>query len=526
MKREKSFYRVLSIVLAAFMIIGVLAIPSSEANAAKKKSASYVTKIKAAKKSVTVKAKKSVSVKITVKGGKKASKKFTAKSNKSKIATAKVVGNKVKITGKKAGKAVITVTTKGKNSKKKKLSAKIKVTVKAAAKKTPKTTEAKDSVTISQTSANMNTGDYIELTLSENGSTITDGVTWAAQNTTTTPKVPSGDAGLQPLEVVHVRTSTKMADRGKAFVIAEYNGASKITATYNGKTYSCDVKVSNGFNVTTDMKITPGTTSIFVDFDLKRGSDGKFDPEEIRELREQGCTVDEDSGRVTKNQRCETAKYTFTKLPKTVEEIKSVFLNAEQNDTSDQKAANTAPNYGGFNAMAASICAANAFTWTRDPSNVNYENCPQGWEFREMCEFINGPFEDDNIAEVNFTQAISSLKDGRDTAGDNAYKSFFKGATSKNNYTPSVPYEINMYKGPYFIESKETITGERPDTYMILVPGRDTNCNALKDVACEGFASDKYIDVWYSNTDKRWYSFQNNFMHVTENQFKPATKSR
>lgn len=95
-------------------------------------SSKVVTKIKVAKKSVTLNKSKSTSVKVTVSVKNGASKKFTVKSNKTSVATAKVSGSKVKITAKKKGNATITVTTKAKNAKGKKLSAKIKVTVNEA----------------------------------------------------------------------------------------------------------------------------------------------------------------------------------------------------------------------------------------------------------------------------------------------------------------------------------------------------------------------------------------------------------
>ena len=110
--------------------------------------ASAVTKITVKKKSVTLQPKKSTNIAVTVKGG---NKKFTVKSSNKKVATAKVVGKKVRITAKnKTGKATVTVTTKGKNKKGKKLKAKIAVTVSKedAAKKAADQTAATAAVTI------------------------------------------------------------------------------------------------------------------------------------------------------------------------------------------------------------------------------------------------------------------------------------------------------------------------------------------------------------------------------------------
>ena len=102
----------------AFMLASVLAFTTvfstniSTVNAAGSK---VVTKIKVAKKTLTLEKGKSKNVKVTVSAKKGASKKFTVKSSKKSVATAKVSGKNVKITAKKAGTATITVTTKGKN---------------------------------------------------------------------------------------------------------------------------------------------------------------------------------------------------------------------------------------------------------------------------------------------------------------------------------------------------------------------------------------------------------------------------
>ena len=488
MKREKSFYRVLSIVLAAFMIIGVLAIPSSEANAAKKKSASYVTKIKAAKKSVTVKAKKSVSVKITVKGGKKANKKFTAKSSKSKIATAKVVGNKVKITGKKAGKAVITVTTKGKNSKKKKLSVKIKVTVKAAKKATP----VKDTVVISKTSASVSSGETVELSLTSNGKDVTGDATWASSNAA----------------VASVECKMNSSAKYVATVTGQKDGKANITATYNGKAYTCAVTVS-GFVASRDLVKNFGMTERYVEFEIRKTGNQAEDEAEIQSLIDLGYTISEDKTTASKYQKCETATYTFKKLPKTREEVKSIFDTNEKNWDVDSEETGQ-PCWGGFNAMAANICAINAY----DPSKSK-DPLGRDSEIWDMFEYINGPAY--TIANV-YKDVSTSIKPALQTKGDHPYMCYFKGASPSNGYTPSQPYVLEMYKGPYFIEQKETFTGVRPRTYMILVSG--AHSLAKNGVGVEGFDTDKYIDVYKSTKEGRWCSFDENFRHITANEMK------
>lgn len=516
----------MSIILALVMIIS-LAIPKINSDAASKK-----IKLSSSKVTMTVGATKTLTLK---KGSKKIKKSVKWKSSNKNVAK---VSSKGKIIAKKKGTVTITATYKKKKYK-------CKITVKAKgsstsvkttptpAKTTPEPTAtpkptAKPTATptpapvieLSQTTASINPGDFVELELTKDGERIKTGVKWSAANTSETPTVLG-----ETIKVVSLHEGTGVNYGGIGYVTGEYSGTAKVTATYNGKTYSCDVTVAKGFDVEDDLEIVTGTTSIYVEFDLKKDLSADEKKKEIETLRALGCTVNESTGKVTKNQRCETAEYKFTKLPKTVEEIKTLFASPEKNDTSNQKEAGSDPNYGGFNAMAATICAANAYEWSENAADAFYETSPQGWEIREMFEFINGPYEDDNISNVAQRQGIQSMKDAFKLSGKNVYKSYFKGASYKNDYTPT-EYTINMYKGPYFIDAKGTILGDRPETYMIFVPSTSTNCTALKDVASDGFDSDKYIDVWYSNADKRWYSFQNNFQHITANDIKKPSKAR
>ena len=119
---KKNFRRAMAAVMAAALALS-LAGTAAEADAAKKK------KIKLASKTVTVKAKKSKTVKIkNVKA--KQVKKLTVKSASKKIATAKAKGKTaVKVTGKKAGKSTkVKITLKLKGQKKAtKLTLKVKV---------------------------------------------------------------------------------------------------------------------------------------------------------------------------------------------------------------------------------------------------------------------------------------------------------------------------------------------------------------------------------------------------------------
>ena len=63
---------------------------------------------------------------------------------------------------------------------------------------------------------------------------------------------------------------------------------------------------------------------------------------------------------------------------------------------------------------------------------------------------------------------------------------------------------------------KETITGKRPETYMIFVGDGD-----FTDYSGNDWGTDRYIDV-YKSGDGNWYSWQNSFSNVTANNFKKA----
>lgn len=243
---------------------------------------------------------------------------------------------------------------------------------------------------------------------------------------------------------------------------------------------------ASSFSFKDDVTIEYGTKDVYVEFDVKDSVEG-----EIEELEELGFTIDEESGTASKIQVCETAKYTFNKMPSTVEDIQSFFAEAEPE------------NYGGFNAMAATICAACVFEGGSNPSDPFFSKDP----VRDMFEYINGPAESMNIAKAQMDNAIVSMKSAIQSCGPNVYKSYFNGANNRNNYTPDEPYVLEMYRGPYYIESKDTITGTRPTTYMILVKSG-------------GADIEKYIDVYYSTKMQRWFSYENQFMHIIANDFR------
>ena len=507
---KKSLQRMLSLALAVIMILGVFMIPTSEAQAAKVAKKKAVTKISVAKKSLSLDAGAGAAVKVTVKGGKKASKKFTVKSNNTGVATASVSGKTVKISAVSAGKAVISVTTKGKNKKGKKLTKKITVTVTggAAAQQAQPTAAPQQPVTaaptvaptaaptaeptpeptpeISATDKTIESGDTFQLKVTLAGSNISDNVTWA-----------SSDEDVATVDSNGLVTSLR-------------GGDVTITATYNGTVLKCTFTI-DGFDASTDLKREFGFTDRYVEFEIRKTGNKEEDAAEIEYLKGLGYTISDDESIASKNQECETATYTFTKLPKTQAEIESIFDENEKDwDVDSQKTGK--PCWGGFNAMAATVCAACTFDGSPDPSDPNKSKSPV-WN---MFDYINGP--NYSIAKVRTETAAGSMKEAYQHISENAYKCFFEGASPKNNYTPDEPYVLNMYKGPYYIEEKETINGKRPRTYMILISGAEGK--AKNGVGSEGFDTDRYIDVYKSTKEKRWCSFDDNYLHITANNIK------
>ena len=553
--------RLFSFLLALALIIGLVVVPGTDASAAAKVKKLTLTKnptvfvgaskqltLKADGKNVTKKAKWSTSNKavLAVKNGKITGKKagvatvsakFGGKTAKAKVtvsglSTTKLklkVGQTQKISFKKGTKAVSkgvtwassnpnvvavsngVLTAKANGSavitaKYQKKAFKCKVTVSAAGGSNDKTTtststeEKKVEIKLSQTSATVNAGETVKLNLLEGTTDVTDKATWSTANTD-----------------VATFTMKKRDDINKVpaycVVLGQYNGTTKITATYGGKTYDCTVTVQNAFDASKDLTVEYGTTVIHIDFDLKTDAMGNPDPAEVEELERQGCTVV--GANVTKDQVCETATYKFKKLPKTLGEIKSLMSNPEKDDTVDSKETGKT-NYGGFNAMAANICAACSYDATPNPADPLKGNDPV-WD---LFDYINGPAESMKISNATKQTAVSSMNTAHQAAKVNPYYSFFQGAKTTNGYTPSQPYTLVMYKGPYFIDKKQTITGTRPTTYMIFVPGYETTATDLLPYGVDSYGIDRYIDVYYSTKDKRWYSYQDQFMHVTANGFR------
>ena len=528
MKDHATLKKGLSLILALMLIL-TLAVPRINAQAASKK-----VKISASKATMEVGETKAVSLK---KGSKKITKKVKWKSSNKKVAT---VSSKGKIKAKKKGKATITATYKGKKYK-------CKITVKAkgssskvnptsapnqptaspapTATPTPTPTPKVDPLTLSESKVSMNIGQRKVINVLNNGADyigLSSSVKWSSSNEDV---VSVDNAIVKSTKTPHGR------------LLAEGNGTATITAkitTSSGtKELSCEVTVTGeSFDVSKDLEVETSSEEIFIKFTLKKGEFKSQDEyeKEIIELLDQGCTIGDlklvngkiqgtvsDVMEVTKNQVCETAKYKFKKLPKTLADIKNLMTYEEKNWKGSTKKAGADPVYGGFTAMAANICVANAMADDISCGDAHGIDHP-AWA---MFEYINGSTY--TINQTNWTTAYDSVTQALAQSGNNAYKCFFEGATPANNYTPTASgdykYVINMYRGPYFINSKTTINGYRPTTYMILVPGKDSNS---KLPHLEGFDTDRYIDVYRDANG--WWSFENNFMHVTANGIKkPST---
>lgn len=555
--------RLFSFLLALALIIGLVVVPSTDASAAAKVKKLSLTKsatlyagankggakqftLKGDGKNVTKKAKWSTSNKniATVKNGKITAKKpgvatisakFGGKTAKIKVTVAGLsstkatlkVGQTSKISFKKGAKAVskgvkwassnpsvVTVSNGALTAKSvgssvitvkfNKLTFKCKVTVKAASttedKKPDTTEEKKEGIVISKTNASIESADVVELSLTSNGKDVTNEATWTSSDDATASIVKKMDN--KTLKYV-------------VYVTGQKEGKAKITATYNGSTATCDISIS-GFVASRDLKKEWGFTDKYVEFQIRKTGNKAEDDAEIEYLKGLGYTISDDGETASKNQKCETATYTFQKLPKTLTEIKGIYETNEKDWDVDSEATGN-PCWGGFNAMAATICAANTFDATPDYTDPFKLKSPI-WD---MFDYINGP--NYNIPQTSKETAANSMKSAKNTIHQNAYLSYFNGCTPSNGYTSKAPYVLEMYKGPYFIEQKETFTGVRPRTYMILVSG--AHSKAKTGTGCESFDTDRYIDVYKSTKESRWCSFDNNFMHMTADGFKkPATE--
>ncbi|MDO4615809.1 MAG: hypothetical protein Q4B15_09305, partial [Lachnospiraceae bacterium] len=224
---------------------------------------------------------------------------------------------------------------------------------------------------------------------------------------------------------------------------------------------------SDAFDPKTDMKVQMGSTMRTVSFKINK------DVVTEEELKAAGYTVN--GGVATKDTICETATYTFTKLPKTLEEIKSIPLNDR------------------FAPMAASICAVAAFDDEKYGVSYMYSH-----PIFEMLDYLNGP-----AFEINNTQRSGIFLSMRDAVKGSYKNAYFDGANPENNYTPNTPYTFTLVESPYYIPAKSSTINYpsgTPERRMILI-------------AFAGDDFQRYIDT-YQSSDGNWYGWDNSWQHL------------
>lgn len=331
------------------------------------------------------------------------------KTSKKAVAT---VSTKGKITAKKAGKANITATCGGK-----KLTCKVTV-------EDPKMSLAKLSVEEGATA-----------TLALNGNT--QKITWSSSN-------------------------KSVATVANGVVTGVTAGTAKITAKVGKHKYTCTVTVTPGFSES-DYSVVYGTKETYVEF--------KFDASEVTkaQLEEEGFTVE--NGVASKTCICDTATYTFKRLPKNLNELKKIKLDKM------------------FGPMAATISILP--TWEdMNAQQGGMYNHPI-YSLFEYCQGGNA------ISNAQKSGVYFSMQ-GTLNKGKYCY---FKGATPANKYTPNVPYTFTLVEGPYILPAVSTPFGNKPERHMVLIE-------------FAGDDSQRYCDVYKSAKDGNWYCWLDQWCHL------------
>ena len=287
--------------------------------------------------------------------------------------------------------------------------------------------------------------------------------------------------------------------------------------------------VDNGFDYAKDVQVIDTAPMTHVSFIINEAN------VTAEELAAQGYTIGEKTVNGSKKKTAdkdiytETRTYRFTKIPNTLRGLQTIPLTGEYNpttpgyvkhtpaDTSDPQ--DDVTNGIGFNTMFATIMVAANFRGYTNPGDPHGDKDPLIQEMRKMFEYLNGPRTSDDIANAKWQSAVDSMKDAtrvNNQGNPNVYLCYL-GAQASNNYADPGTYEVNVYRGPYFIKEKQTITGKRPTTYMIF-NGKNIHYDGDGAVSVNNWGTDRYIDVWKSS-DKNWYSWQNSFHNVLANNF-------
>lgn len=438
MKRFSTACKKFSVIMMTAALV-LLMLPAVQAQAA----SSYVTSLTLAKTAVTVKAGKSASVAATVKVKGSAAKKVTATSSNKNVATVSVgtpggTGKStLTIKGVKKGTATITVKTAAKGSTGKVLSKKITVTVGYA---------DVTGLTVTPTSKTLTVGQSVTLSSTVAPAKANSGVTYTSSNTSVATVSAAGKVTAKAAGTATITVKTKGKNAKGAAV---------------KKTVKITVKKPDGFT-SADYSVTTGSEVIHIEFKINTDSVSK------QELIEAGYTVVGDVA--SKDTLCETATYSFKKLPKNLDELKNIKLNTK------------------FGPMAATICALTTFTPGTTSSDM-YEN-----KIFDMFDYLSGP----NLTISN--PAKSGVYYSMKSTLENGKYAYFKGATPFNNYTASTPYTFTLIEGPYYIPAKQTVNGYEPEKRMILI-------------SFAGDDSQRYMDV-YQSSDGNWYGWDGQWKHM------------
>ena len=229
-----------------------------------------------------------------------------------------------------------------------------------------------------------------------------------------------------------------------------------------------------GFDAAKDMKVTTGTQQIYINFTINK------DDVTEDELREQGYDVE--NGKASKTVECETATYTFTKLPGSLEELKTIPLNTK------------------FAPMAAAIAAIGAYQKAEGQQMYTH---PIFDEF----DYLNGKSEINNVDKSGIYYSMKATFE----EGQGSQYAYFEGATPENGYTPNKPYTFTLVDGPYYIPAKTDILGNNiPERRMILI-------------SFAGDDSQRYCDT-YQSSDGNNYIWDDGWKHLVATMKKAQTQ--
>ena len=242
-------------------------------------------------------------------------------------------------------------------------------------------------------------------------------------------------------------------------------------------TDNMNIAVDNGFDFSKDVKVEYGTKNIYIEFNVNKAEVSEA------ELKAEGCDVS--GGVASKNTECETATYTFDKLPNTLEGIKRIPLDTK------------------FAPMAACICAVAAFDNDKSRADIYMYSHP----IFEMFDYLNGPG-----CEISNAARSGIFLSMRDTMAYGKY-AYFQGAKPSNSYTPDKPYRFTLVESPYYIPAKESTIAYpqgMPERRMILI-------------SFEGDDSQRYVDTYHSS-DGNWYCWDLQWQHLVAGM-KPVAKA-